>query len=66
VSGMVGVSYGKGASLPEGEVRWVSPEDVERMQKSGKRLRLFDARDTQEWEAGSVPGAESLPQCVYR
>ena len=26
---MVGVSYGKGASLPEGQVRWITGEQLE-------------------------------------
>jgi rhodanese-related sulfurtransferase len=59
---MVGVSYGKGASLPEQEVRWLAPEDVEALQQKGLTVRLFDARDRKEWELGSIPGAELLPQ----
>lgn len=59
---MVGVGYGKGASLPEERVRWVSPEAIEERLQRGERLRFFDARDEHEYKAGSLPGAESLPQ----
>jgi rhodanese-related sulfurtransferase len=59
---MVGVGYGKGASLPEEDVRWLTPAEIETRQQAGERLRLFDARDEHEYAAGSLPGAESLSQ----
>lgn len=59
---MVGVGYGKGASLPEEHVRWLTPDEIDAKQQRGLRLRFFDARDTGEFAAGTLPGAESLPQ----
>lgn len=64
---MVGVGYGKGADLPEASVRWVSAAEVwAQMEASGSSSRapllLLDARDTTEFEAGTLPGATSLAQ----
>ena len=64
---MVGVSYGKGVSVPEADVRWFDPSQVEALQSSQgdgpiARLRLFDARDEKEYEAGTLPKAELMSQ----
>lgn len=59
---MAGVSYGKGADLPQERVRWVTGEDLAARSAAGERIRCFDARDRAEWAAGSLPGAESLAQ----
>lgn len=59
---MVGVGYGKGISLPEEQVRWVTPDEADARLARGERIRFFDARDPAEFDKGSLPGAESLPQ----
>ena len=59
---MVGVSYGKGATLQDDAVRWLTPEEVEERLERHEKIRLFDARDEKEYEDGSLPGAESLAQ----
>ncbi len=59
---MVGVGYGKGVGLPEDQVRWHTPEEIEAKQQRGERLRFFDARDDNEYAAGTLPGAEHLAQ----
>ena len=58
---MVGVGYGKGATLPDEEVRWLTPEQVDGL-RAGEGVRLLDARDAPEFQKASLPGAESLPQ----
>ena len=59
---MVGVGYGKGAELPDDEVRWLTPEEIEERQARGETIRFFDARDPEEHAKGTLPGAESLAQ----
>ena len=59
---MVGVSYGKNATLPDEQVRWLTPEEIEQRVEKGERIRFFDARDVMEDNMGSLPGAESLAQ----
>ena len=59
---MVGVSYGKNATLPDEQVRWLTPEEIEQRVEKGERIRFFDARDVMEYNTGSLPGAESLAQ----
>ena len=59
---MVGVGYGKGATLPDDAVRWLTPEEIEERLDRGEKIRLFDARDDKEYNDGSLPGAESLAQ----
>lgn len=59
---MVGVGYGKGASLPEELVRWHTPDEIDEKLRRGEKLRFFDARDQKEFEAGTLPGAEALAQ----
>lgn len=60
---MAGISYGKGAVLPEGKVRWLSPDDLDGLVAAGKCVRFFDARDEREADSlGTIPGAESLAQ----
>ena len=61
---MVGVGYGKGHHLPEAEVRWLTPEEMEERQRRGLQLRFFDARDEKEYEEGTLPGAELLSQTM--
>ena len=64
---MVGVSYGKGASVPDADVRWVSVKALS-LELSGESgggsgdLLLLDCRDLNEHERGSIPGARPLPQ----
>lgn len=60
---MAGISYGKGAALPEGSERWLSPDEIDEGVAAGKRYRFFDARDQKEVdEIGTIPGAEALAQ----
>ena len=60
--GGVGVGYGKGASLPEEQVRWVTGEEVERRRGAGERVRCFDCRGEEEYRRSTVPDAELLSQ----
>lgn len=46
---MAGISYGKGASLPEGSERWLTAEDIDGKVLNGQRLRFLDARDAEEY-----------------
>ena len=59
---MVGVGYGKGASVDESQVRWATPEELELRRSSAEKLWLLDARDQAEHELGTIPGAISLAQ----
>ena len=59
---MVGVGYGKGATVDESQVRWVTADELEELRSREVPLRILDARDKHEFEAGSIPGAVSLAQ----
>ncbi len=59
---MVGVSYGKGASLPEGQVRWITGEQLEERIARGESVRIFDCRGVQDHAEASIRGAQSLAQ----
>ena len=60
---MAGISYGKGATLPEGAMRWLSPDEIDALVADGRKVRFFDARDRKEVDAlGTIPGAEELAQ----
>jgi hypothetical protein len=62
VEAMVGVGYGKGAPIDEGKVRWVTPEELDGLRAGGASLRILDARDDTEFQAGTIPGAMSCGQ----
>ena len=60
-----GATYGGAADFnkfAEEQVRWITVNELQERQASGDALVIFDVRAKADYQAGTIPGAESLPQ----
>ena len=60
-----GATYGAAADFnkfQDSEIRWITVQEVKERQAAGAALAIFDVRDKADYEVGTIPGAQHLPQ----
>jgi rhodanese-related sulfurtransferase len=60
-----GATYGAAADFnkfEDDQIRWITVHELHDRQTAGEELVLYDVRDQHDYSAGTIPGAEHLPQ----
>ena len=60
-----GATYGAAADFnkfEDDQIRWITVHELHDRQTAGEELVLYDVRDQRDYSAGTIPGAEHLPQ----